>query len=242
MKVPTLLLRRLHKWIGLLIGLQLVLWTLSGATMSLLDHHEVQGGEIAAQPSLSLPSSSAWTAIRASGGGGAISAMTVRPLLDGHVYEIATATGARLIDAETGRAVVVDRSLAARIAAAVHPEGAQIRSVSKLNSLELAVREHALPIWRVDFADDRNSSYYVSANTGKLLERRNDAWRWFDFVWMLHNMDYVNRTSFNHPYIIVAGICAFWLVLSGVLLLFRTAWRPDLRALARSLRRSRQRR
>jgi hypothetical protein len=57
---------------------------------------------------------------------------------------------------------------------------------------------------------------------------------------MLHNMDYVNRTSFNHPYIVVAGICAFWLALSGVLLLFRTAWRPDLRALGRSLRRPRQ--
>jgi uncharacterized iron-regulated membrane protein len=240
MKIPTLLLRRLHKWIGLLIGLQLVLWTLSGAAMSLLDHHEVQGGEAVAPSPLPLPVPSGWDALRASGAGGSISAMTLRPLLDGHVLEIATPKGASLIDAGTGRAVVIDQPLAARIAKAAHPKGAPILSVSKLTSLELAVREHELPIWRVDFSDERNSSYYVSATTGKLLERRNDAWRWFDFVWMLHNMDYVNRTSFNHPYIVVAGICAFWLALSGVLLLFRTAWRPDLRALGRSLRRRRQ--
>lgn len=236
MKVPTLLLRRLHKWIGILVGLQLVLWTLSGAVMSLLDHHEVQGGATAASPRLSLPQASAWTGVRASGGGEPVTAITLRPLLDRHVYEIATAKSSRLIDVESGRTVVIDQLLAAKIAAAAHPDGAALRSVSKLASVELAVREHELPVWRVDFGDDRNSSYYVSAKTGKLLERRNDAWRWFDFVWMLHNMDYVNRTSFNHPYIVVAAICAFWLALSGILLLFRTAWRPDLRALGRLLR------
>jgi uncharacterized iron-regulated membrane protein len=241
MRLPTLLLRRLHKWIGLLIGLQLVLWTLSGAAMSFLDHHQVQGGETAAPSDPPLPLASAWNAIRATGTAESISAMTLRPLLGRHVYELATPAGVRLVDAETGRAVVIDQRFAAGIAAAAHPGGAPIRSVSKLSSLELAVREHALPIWRVDFRDDRNSSYYVSATTGKLLERRNDAWRWFDFVWMLHNMDYVNRTSFNHPYIVVAGLCAFWLALSGALLLFRTAWRPDLRALGRFLRRARPR-
>ena len=240
MKISTLLLRRLHKWIGLLIGLQLVLWTLSGAVMALLDHHDVQGGRAAPTAMVSVPSSSAWATVSASGASEPVTALTARPLLDRYVYEIATARGVRLADATTGAALVIDQFLARRIAAAAHPTGAPIRSVAQLNVLELAVREHELPIWRVDFADKSGSSYYVSGTTGKLLERRNDTWRWFDFVWMLHNMDYVNRTSFNHPYIVVAAICAFWLALSGVLLLFRTAWRPDLRAFARVFRRPRR--
>lgn len=239
MRLPTLVLRRLHKWIGLLIGLQLILWTLSGAVMSLLDHHEVQGGRQARPAMVSLPDPSSWIAIRASRADEPITALAARPLLDRYVYEITTSRGSGLVDAATGAAVVIDGVLARKIALAAHPTKAPIRSVTRLRSIELAVREHKLPIWRVDFADESASSYYVSGATGKLLERRNDAWRWFDFVWMLHNMDYVSRTSFNHPYIVVAGICAFWLALSGVLLLFRTAWRPDLRALARSLRRSR---
>jgi uncharacterized iron-regulated membrane protein len=240
MRIPTLLLRRLHKWIGLLIGLQLVLWTLSGAVMSILDHHEVQGGTVAEPVLVPLPVSSAWAAIRATRVNEPITALAARPLLDRYVFEITTPQESSLIDAANGAAVVIDGALARKIALAAHPTQAPVRSVAQLGSLELAVREHALPIWRVDFEDESNSSYYVSAATGKLLERRNDTWRWFDFFWMLHNMDYVNRTSFNHPYIVVAGICAFWLALSGVLLLFRTAWRPDLRALGRSLRRPRQ--
>jgi uncharacterized iron-regulated membrane protein len=241
MRLPTLLVRRLHKWIGLLIGFQLILWTLSGAVMSLLDHHEVQGGKAAEPALVSLPGTSSWTAVRALTGREPISGLTARPLLDRYVYEIATPKGSGLFDAATGAAVVIDGALAGKIAAAAHPGGAPVKSVAQLRSLELAVREHALPIWRVDFADESASSYYVSGKTGKLLERRNDAWRWFDLFWMLHNMDYVNRTSFNHPYIVVAAICAFWLALSGVLLLFRTAWRPDIRAFTRVLRRSRAR-
>ena len=97
-------------------------------------------------------------------------------------------------------------------------------------------REHELPIWRVDFRDDANSSYYVSGSTGAILERRNDSWRWWDFFWMLHNMDYANRTSFNHPLIITVGFALAWLAVTGFWLLFRTMWRHDFVAIRRLAR------
>ena len=105
--------------------------------------------------------------------------------------------------------------------------------MTPLREVELAVRTHKLPIWRVDFADEANSSFYVSGESGKLLERRNDTWRIWDFVWMLHNMDYVNRTSFNHPLIVVLAFGIIWLAITGFWLLFRTKWKPDLRRLGR---------
>ena len=57
-------------------------------------------------------------------------------------------------------------------------------------------------MWRVDFADAENSSAYVSLDTARFLVMRGDTWRTWDFFWMLHNMDYINRKSFNHPLII----------------------------------------
>jgi len=36
--------RKLHKWLGLLIGLQVLVWVLSGAIISLLDARTVSGG------------------------------------------------------------------------------------------------------------------------------------------------------------------------------------------------------
>jgi hypothetical protein len=90
-----------------------------------------------------------------------------------------------------------------------------------------------LPIWQVNFRDDANSAYYVSGTTGQILERRNDSWRWWDFFWMLHNMDYAKRTSFNHPLIIMVGFAMAWLAVTGFWLLFRTMWRHDFAPLRR---------
>lgn len=230
MRLSPILFRRIHKWIGLILGLQFVIWTISGAMMAVLDMGEVAGGErAAAVETASLQNANAWPAVRQALGSSPITTMAVRPLLDRNILEVGTPNGLRLFDAGTGAVIQVDAPLARRIAEAAYPGAAEVTSVSRLDELTLPVREHSLPIWRVDFADNDNSSYYVSASTGKLLERRNDTWRAWDFFWMLHNMDYVNRTSFNHPLIITVGFGIVWLAITGFYLLFKSAWRTDFR-------------
>jgi len=51
------------------------------------------------------------------------------------------------------------------------------------------------------------------------MARRNDDWRFFDFFWMLHIMDYEERENFNNPLLITASIFALVTVLAGLLLL-----------------------
>ena len=50
---------------------------------------------------------------------------------------------------------------------------------------------------------------------------------------MLHNMDYMERTSFNHPLMITVGFAMAWLAVTGFWLLFRTMWRHDFALLRR---------
>lgn len=50
---------------------------------------------------------------------------------------------------------------------------------------------------------------------------------------MLHTMDYANRVSFNHPLIVIVAIGAVWLALTGLYLVFKTNWRPEMRLLRR---------
>lgn len=233
MKVSSLLLRRIHRWVGLIIGLQLVLWTLSGAVMSMLNHETVAGGAAATAPAAVPPSASAWGEVQRRLVGRNVTAVAVRTLLGRYVYAVNADGDSFLFDAESGRPVVVDAELAERVARAARGGHPPVSGVAALAELELAVREHQLPIWRVDFADEANSSFYVSGNDGRVLERRNDTWRTWDFFWMLHNMDYANRTSFNHPLIVLVGFATVWLAITGFWLLFRTAWRPDLRGLRR---------
>ena len=83
----------------------------------------------------------------------------------------------------------------------------------------LEVRGHESPIWRVPFNDEDDTTLYVSGQDGRILERRNDSWRLFDFVWMLHIMDYTGRQNFNQPLVIMAASGGLWIVLSGIWLL-----------------------
>ena len=95
-------------------------------------------------------------------------------------------------------------------------------TVTLVSEATQEARGHALPLWRVDFADERNTRYYVSASEGRLVERRNDAWALFDVFWMLHTMDYANRDDFNTPWVIAFALGALWLAISGGFLLVKS--------------------
>ena len=234
MRISPLLFRKIHKWTGLILGIQFLLWTVSGLGMGLIAHEQVTGGPRAPETAPpAIPAVGAWSTALGSLDADAITGLTVHPLLDRQVFEVSTAAGVQLFDAATGERVIVDAELARRVAEAAYDGRPQVTGVSALDELTLAVREHQLPIWRVDFADEQNSAFYVSASTGALLERRNDSWRLWDFLWMLHNMDYVNRTSFNHPLIIMVGFGVLWLAVTGFYLLFKSPWRRDFVALRR---------
>lgn len=228
MTIKSVWLRRIHKWVGLVIGLQFLLWAISGTAMALLDMDEVAGGPRAqtAVPALSA-ASTAWPQVQRALRGERLSKLAIRRLPQGSAYQVTTSKGVRLFSAIDGSPVAIDARIAAAVARAAHPDSAAVKSVRPLQELTLAVREHELPIWEVDFGDAQSTAYYVSGSTGELLERRNDSWRLWDFFWMLHIMDYGDRASFNHPLIIAMAVGLVWLAGTGVWLLFRTMWRHD---------------
>ena len=234
MIIKSIWLRRIHKWIGLVIALQFLAWAISGAAMALLAMDDVAGGAMAEHATTPVPATgAAWKPIQRALGGQRVERLSLGALGERRIVEVHTAGAVRLFDAANGAPVVVDRAAAAAVARAAYPGRAAVKQVVALSQLSLPVRAHALPIWQVDFSDPAHSSFYVSGTTGALLERRNDSWRWWDFFWMLHNMDYAQRTSFNHPLIITVGIAMAWLAVTGFWLLFRTMWRHDFAALRR---------
>ena len=225
-KITPLLFRKIHKWVGLILGLQFVLWTVSGAVMALLDMEKV-GGHSAAPMSAEAP---AWPAsLNAPPSETPVQGLALRRLIDRPVYEVTDSNGFRLLDAASGRPIAIDGPLATAIARSAFHHDEPVRSVARLEKANLEARDHSGPMWRIDFANEDNSSSYISAQTGRALVDRSDTWRTWDFVWMLHNMDYVNRTSFNHPLIIFVAFGTLWLSFTGFYLLFKSFRRREFR-------------
>lgn len=231
-------IRRLHKWVGLIIALQFILWTGSGVVMSLLDHETVEGHHHQADPAqeplewpkaLLLPSQILAVAREP------VQIIETGWLLDQPVYRLGQKGRTWLIHARTGGAIRIDAATASAIARADYVGDGSPGTPERLDQPTLEVRGHPAPIWRVAFSDEDNTTLYVSGHDGRILERRNDSWRLFDIAWMLHIMDYTGRQDFNNPLIITMASGGLWIALSGFWLLVTSLhwqefvparWRP----------------
>ncbi|AHE56606.1 PepSY domain-containing protein [Sphingomonas sanxanigenens] len=225
-RFSPLLFRRIHKWVGLVLGLQFVLWTLSGSMMALLDADAVGGHGGGAMHVMPVATDGLADPARITGGR-PVQALVLRDIAGQPTYEISDAAGTRLVDAATGRPVRVDRALAEAVAS--HGVADPVVGAALLDHANLEARDHDGPMWRIDFGDAAHSSAYVSATTGRHLVTRGDTWRTWDFFWMLHNMDYVSRSSFNHPLIIFVAFGVLWLSGTGFYLLFKSFRSADFR-------------
>lgn len=214
-------MRRIHKWLGLIIALQFVLWMASGLMMALLDKDTVQGHQyrVHAQDALRLwPVDAIPIEDIISISGREAHVINSAWLLDRPVYQLFDGDSFHIYDALDASAVEIDADIARSIAAASYagPGAAQTPLL-----LERTLEARAYPgrSWRVDFDDPEETTVYLSAQTGDVLVHRNRTWRLFDVFWMLHIMDYTERANFNNPLVIGMGIGGLWMALSGVWLL-----------------------
>lgn len=226
-----------HKWIALVIGIQVVLWILGGLVMSWFPIERVRGEHnIADAPTPVIDPEVALVppGVILEAAGADVVEVKLRHLLSRPVYEVAVREGrARLYDAQTGALLTpLAEDFARRIALADFKGEAKVLSARLLTEDVIEYRKD-LPVWRMILDDEEQTHLYVSPDTGGVVARRNAVWRFYDFFWMLHIMDYKERTDFNNPLIVTFSIIAVILSVSGILLLFYRFSKRDFRWLRR---------
>lgn len=87
-------------------------------------------------------------------------------------------------------------------------------------------RENPLPAYAVTFLHPSMTTIYVASELGTVQKFRNNKWRVFDFLWMMHTMDYEGRDDFGNILLRIFSIAGLITVMSGFLLFFISArWR-----------------
>ena len=112
-------LRKLHKWVGLIIAVQFVLWLGSGLMMSLLDHDTVQGHAHrahAAAPSPTWPVDALTPAKVLAQAGREVQTIETFQLDGRAVYRLGQQGDVWLLDAVSGAPVPVTADVALSIA------------------------------------------------------------------------------------------------------------------------------
>lgn len=231
----------LHRWVSLLVGLQLFVWCLGGLVFATHAIDWVHGdrtrrtaGHAQEHVALERVRVGAVEAARAAGLGH-VAGARLRTLAGAPVWELEGRDGPVVVDAEAGKVLTpLGREAAVALARADQREGAEVAHVARLErDPPSEYREKPLPAWVVTFADGEGTRVYVSERSGLVTARRNDAWRRFDFFWMLHTMDYGGRDDFNTPWLTGFAAIGVLSALTGLVL-----WAQRL---SRRLRRGRVR-
>lgn len=222
MMKPAFWARKAHKWIGLVIGVQALLWVCSGLYMTSISIDVIHGDHLAHAEQMPLEHSQVRVTPEVlSERFPGMQRFRLKRFLSAQVYEVHHASGISLVDATSGKVLSPLPEAAIRKAAlALYQGESSMQAVSLLRQAPQEVQGRPVPLWQIRFADRGETTLYLSPDTGELLAKRHSLWRWFDFLWMFHIMDYETRTDVNNSLLRVATAIGFLFALSGVWLLF----------------------
>jgi Na+-transporting NADH:ubiquinone oxidoreductase subunit F len=220
-----LFLRKLHKWLGLVIGLQVVLWAASGLIFAWLDHDAVDAEDSVRAVEPAVLSSTMVKTEPATWLGDYppqdLYDVRAALLADRWVWRIELRDRVELRSVADGTQVNVDEAWLRRLALERYAGSGRLIAATLQTEPDIASRATG-PVWQAQFDDPQRTALYFAADDGHFIAARTATWRVYDFFWMLHTMDYVGRDNFNNPLIITIGMATLWLSISGMLLLFRS--------------------
>jgi Na+-transporting NADH:ubiquinone oxidoreductase subunit F len=226
------LVRKIHKWASVLIGIQLLLWLSSGIFFNMMDSKKAHGNlyrghvnqkmnikaDRLVDPAQVLKKAEEATSLK-------LVTLLTQPyyLLNYRNSLYANFKQEQsLVHAYSGEYVLIDDVMANQLAHLSYTGSAQIKSTQLLQPPLEDIGKEKNAAWQINFADEENTSVYIQASSGRLIGHVDDHKRFADFFFMLHFMDYGNEGSFNTIQMTLFAFVTLWLSLTGLI------WTIDL--------------
>ncbi|MCC5855962.1 MAG: PepSY domain-containing protein [Idiomarina sp.] len=219
--MKTKALMTAHLWTSVVLGVQLLLWSVSGLYFSLWGHQALMAHQHFQQPSyrqaVTLPDSLPDIPEVS----GTLLRQTLMPRGERWQWRLTTDEKTYYLDALS----LVPWQTSAQEARAMGK--ASYRGEANVTHVHLYPHAHPDLIGRTDamyevaFDDALRTRAYVSVATGDVLTHRNKYWRLHDWMFRLHFMDYSGQRDFNNALIVIAAGGTLWFVLTGILVSLR---------------------
>jgi|AntRauTorckE6833_2_1112554.scaffolds.fasta_scaffold23581_2 uncharacterized protein YpmB len=223
--------RKAHRWLGIILAVQFLAWTISGLYFSWTDIDEIHGDHLRAYPEEVLIFSDLQVLAPnelelEKTGISTLSSVELIHTVDGVSYlvEGKSEKGEMIRAAFNGTSGELRKDISEKYAREI---GEQFYlgdgSINGTQYLTETSQDHEyrggdLPAWQVTFDDEEQTRFYLSAITGKLQKVRTTSWRWFDWLWMTHIMDYDERADINNLLLRIFSVAGLVTVLSGLVL------------------------
>jgi hypothetical protein len=213
----ALKIRKTHRYLGLFIGIQFIMWTVSGLYFSWTDIDEIHGDDFRkehVQPvsfaNLQSPNSLV--------PGTDVSSLQLKDIAGNPYYFVNENS---LVNARTGEERTgINQEEALLIAKKNMKEGLTVKGIERIEETgkHHEFRGGPFPAYVISYDTPKNLKAYISVKDGSFRSVRFRDWRWFDFLWMTHTMDYEGRDDFNNIILRIFSLMGLITVLSGFVL------------------------
>ncbi|MDX5585439.1 MAG: hypothetical protein QNK20_11050 [Aureibaculum sp.] len=218
----ALKIRKIHRYLGVFLGIQFLLWTTSGLYFSWTNIDEIHGDQfknLDYQPrtfnNLISP-----MLLNVSEG---INTIELRDFNGVPYYWINKSKLYNAVDGEPKNNITEDEAL--YVAKNYMKDNLEVVTIEQIHEVDKhhEYREKLLPAYVISYKNDEALKSYVSVIDGKFQTVRHRSWRWFDFLWMTHTMDYEGRDNFNTIVLRSFSLLGLITVLSGFLLWYTSS-------------------
>jgi uncharacterized iron-regulated membrane protein len=227
-------IRRIHRYLGVLLGIQFLFWTIGGLYFSWSNMDEIHGdfqkkappqyrADLAfVSPSIALSNLKNKVKIDS------ILNIALIDVLGKPTYRLEFLHEKhhkmfQLADAQTGALrdplSIEEATALAKQQFNGEPKVKSIEEIKDVNGHH-EYRENPLPAVAVTFEHPTATTVYVATELGIVTKYRNDKWRIFDFLWMLHTMDYQSRDNIGNWLLRAFSVFGLFTICSGFTLFF----------------------
>ena len=219
-------IRKSHRYLGIFLGVQFLMWTLSGMYFSWTDLDEIHGDHFKKAE------------IRQAGFTdllGTDQLALEHPVRSLELLDIGGTPHywvdqSALYNARTGeKRNGITQQEALQVADRYMLPGLELEEVVVIREVDAhhEYRGKPLPAYEIRYKTPEKLKVYVAVANGAFQTVRYRSWRWFDFLWMTHTMDYNTRDDFNTTLLRAFSLMGLVTVLSGFVLWYISS--PTLR-------------
>ena len=215
------LVRKTHKYLSILISIQLLLWTISGIYFAFNQIELVRGEQYRLPQVFSVDLSKVNLVLDS------VKSIQVARRFGEEILIVRKETGTEYLNLEGVALEKLSKTQATSIVSAV--TSLTPLAVEEINDPEPGseYRGRNIPLFKVITQDQENDeiNVYVDAISGQVVAIRSEQWRLWDLMWGLHIMDWETRDEINNWLLKLFSVLALISSLTGVFIFFRWDWK-----------------
>lgn len=224
-------IRKWHRYLGLVLGVQFLFWTIGGIYFSWTNIDEIKGEHLINTPT-AIPIDNSYISLDSTFKNlketykiSDIESIHIIPLPDGWYYQFVYSKHQKrkaiLCHTQTG---VFKQGISEE--EAIWVANQRLKNLSEILNIkkiehpkdDIAYRKKPLPAYAISYDSPSKTTVFVSIEFGTVQTLRSSEWRIYDFFWMLHIMDFEGRSNFNNILLRIFSILGLLTTLSGIFL------------------------